>query len=69
MIMKWILNIFGVLLILGGGVWALQGANIIRVPRSSFMIAQPEWIVLGSLTALVGAGLLVSVNRNGGEDK
>jgi hypothetical protein len=58
--MKMILNIAGVLLILAGGVWFLQGINVLP---GSFMTGQIQWAVYGGLSVLVGAGLLLYVHR------
>jgi hypothetical protein len=58
--MKIILNILAVLLILGGGVWVLQGLNILP---GSFMTGQIQWAVYGSLAIVVGLGLLFFTNR------
>lgn len=56
---KIILNILGVLLILGGGVWILQGINVLP---GSFMTGQTRWAVYGSIAAVMGIGLLVLGN-------
>lgn len=58
--MKIVLNIFAVLLILGGAVWVLQGLNILP---GSFMTGQIQWAVYGSLAIVVGLGLLFFTNR------
>jgi len=58
--MKWILNILGVLLILVGIVWILQGINILL---GSFMSGQPLYAVLGIVVAIIGIFLLVFANR------
>lgn len=60
--MKKVLNVIAVLLILGGGVWFLQGINVLP---GSFMTGQIEWAIYGGLAILVGVGLLV-VNRRRG---
>ena len=60
--MKKAMNVIAVLLILGGGVWFLQGINVLP---GSFMTGQIEWAIYGGLAILVGAGLLV-VNRRRG---
>lgn len=49
--MKKVLNIVAILLIVGGGVWVLQGVNIL--PRS-FMTGQIEWAIYGGLAILLG---------------
>ena len=58
--MKTALTIFGILLILVGGVWFLQGINILP---GSFMTGQIQWAIYGSLAVLVGVGLIVVANR------
>jgi len=56
---KLILNVLGGLLILGGGVWILQGINVLP---GSFMTGQIRWAVYGSIAAVIGIGLLVLAN-------
>jgi hypothetical protein len=66
--MKIGLSIVGVLLVLVGGVWFLQGINILP---GSFMTGQIRWAINGGIAILAGAGLLWFANRrkNGGEKK
>ena len=59
-ILKTILIIFAVLLILMGGVWTLQGLSILP---GTFMRGNPQWIINGAITVLVGAGLFWFANR------
>ncbi|MHB8088520.1 MAG: hypothetical protein ACYDH2_09790 [Anaerolineaceae bacterium] len=56
---KIILNVLGVLLILGGGVWILQGINVLP---GSFMTGQIKWAIYGGISAVVGIALLVLAN-------
>jgi hypothetical protein len=58
--MKIVLNIAGVVLILLGSVWILQGINVLR---GSFMSGQMQWAVRGGILAIVGIGLLSWANR------
>ncbi len=58
--MKWILTIVGVILILLGGVWILQGVNVLPV---GFMAGQMQWALYGAVLAVVGIGLLVFSRR------
>jgi hypothetical protein len=58
--MKWVLNIVGVLLILAGSVFILQGVGILP---GSFMSGQIQWAFNGSMAALIGIELLVFANR------
>jgi hypothetical protein len=58
--MKIILNIIGILLILGGVVWFLQGINILP---GSFMTGQIQWAIYGAIAILIGIGVIVFANR------
>jgi hypothetical protein len=58
--MKIILNIVGVLMMLMGTIWFLQGINILP---GSFMTGQIRWAVYGGGTAFVGLVLVVVKNR------
>jgi len=59
----------GIVLVLVGTVWALQGLNVGFVPESA-MTGEITWVVLGGLAVLVGLGLIWwSRTPNGSEDK
>jgi hypothetical protein len=58
--MKIALSIFAVLLILAGGVWFLQGINLLP---GSFMTGNPQWAINGGIAVVIGAGLLWFANR------
>ncbi len=58
--MKLVLNILGILLILGGGIWFLQGINLLP---GSFMTGQIEWAIYGLLLAALGLGLIARARR------
>jgi drug/metabolite transporter (DMT)-like permease len=58
--MKWLFNIIGVILILVGIVWFLQGINILL---GSFMSGDPQYSLLGILLVVVGMILLAFTNR------
>ena len=58
--MRIILSILGILFILAGGVWFLQGINVIP---GSFMTGQTQWAIYGAIAVVVGIGLLVFANR------
>ncbi len=58
--MKIVLDVVGILLVLAGIVWFLQGIGVLA---GGFMSRQTQWAVYGGLTALVGAGLLFYANR------
>jgi len=57
---KILLKIVAVLLILGGGVWFLQGINVLP---GSFMTGQPQWALYGGISIIVGIILLVIAGR------
>ncbi len=54
--MKWVLIIVGALLILIGGVWALQGLNVLT---QGAMAGHTKWTLIGSVLALAGIVLVV----------
>ncbi len=58
--MKRILGIFGILLVIVGAVWFLQGVNILP---GSFMTGQTQWAVIGGAALVLGLGLTVYGNR------
>jgi len=58
--MKLVLTIAGVLMVLMGGVWILQGINILP---GSFMTGQMQWAVYGCILALAGIGVIVWARR------
>ena len=60
--MKTALRVIGLLLMLMGSIWFLQGANILTAGRSP-MIGDPRWEYYGALAALVGLALLVVSRR------
>ena len=59
--MKIVWSIIGVLLILAGGVWFLQGISVLP---GSLMTGQIQWAIYGGLAVLIGAGLVIYVNRS-----
>jgi len=54
--MRLVLVVFGILFLLGGLVWALQGLGILQ---GSFMSNNPTWVWIGGVTALAGFGIVV----------
>ncbi len=59
--MVWIIRIVGLLLLLGGVVWILQGINVLPV---GFMAGKLEWSVRGAIAAVIGLGLLIWTYRD-----
>jgi hypothetical protein len=58
--MRATLNVAGVILIVFGIIWFLQGINVLP---GSFMTGQIRWAVYGGVAVAVGIGLLVRANR------
>lgn len=58
--MKSAANIFAILLILAGGTFSLQGANILP---GSWMTGKIEWLIIGVIMIIAAIGLLVWSNR------
>jgi hypothetical protein len=54
--MKIIFNVIALLLILVGGIWFLQGINVLP---GSFMTGQIRWAIYGCIAILAGIGLIV----------
>jgi hypothetical protein len=59
-VVKTVLKIFAVLLMLAGGIWILQGVNVLP---GSYMTGDPQWAVNGTVTMLIGAGLFWFAGR------
>lgn len=60
--MRITLVILGILLLLIGTIWILQGVNILP---GSFMTGQMRWAYAGIATAAIGGGLLWIARRVG----
>lgn len=58
--MKIVMNIIAVLIILVGGVWFLQGINVIG---GSAMTGQSQWTLIGGIAFVIGVVLLIFTNR------
>ena len=56
-------NIIGVLLVVSGSVWFLQGINVLP---GSFMTGQTRWAVYGGIAVAAGVILLVTAARKRG---
>lgn len=62
--MKWVGYVVGALMVLTGIVWILQGLGVLTAV-DSFMIGQPEWVVAGAISVIIGAVVLWLVSRRG----
>ena len=58
--MRMVKIVSGVLCLLLGCVWILQGINVLP---GSFMTGQTKWAIYGGLLVLIGIGLFFSANR------
>jgi uncharacterized membrane protein HdeD (DUF308 family) len=58
--MRIVSNIAGVVLVLVGCIWFLQGVNVLP---GSFMTGQIRWAVYGAIAAIAGIALLLRANR------
>jgi len=58
--MKIVFNVVGVLMVLMGAVWFLQGINVLP---GSFMTGQIRWAVYGGIAVVLGVLLLLRANR------
>jgi len=58
---KAILKVFGILVFLAGGVFFLQGINILP---GSTMTGDPQWAINGGILIVVGIGLMIWARRS-----
>lgn len=58
-IVKIIVTVFGVLVLLMGTIWFLQGINILP---GSFMTGQTKWAINGGIGIVVGAVIIIAAN-------
>jgi hypothetical protein len=58
--MRRVAMVLGILMILMGGVWFLQGINLLP---GSFMTGQMRWAVYGGILAVLGVGLVLGGRR------
>ena len=54
------LNVVGILLVVIGVIWILQGLNVLP---GSFMTGQVQWAIYGGLAVAAGLGALYAANR------
>jgi len=59
--MKPALNALGIILVIFGGIWILQGFSILP---GSFMYGQIRWSIIGGLAVLIGLALLIAAKRS-----
>ena len=54
------MKILGWILIVFGGIWFLQGINVLP---GSFMTGQMQWAIYGAIAIAAGSGLLFAAKR------
>lgn len=57
---KNIVKVIAVLFFLAGGIWFLQGINVLP---GSFMTGDPQWAINGGIIMAISAGVFWFVNR------
>jgi len=58
--MKIFLKIVSILLILAGGIFFLQGINVLP---GSYMTGDPQWAINGGVMIVIALGLMLWANR------
>ena len=58
--MRIVLSVTGVVMVLMGSIWFLQGINILP---GSFMTGQTKWAIYGGLLVVVAIAVLTVANR------
>jgi len=66
-VMRIVSSLLGLLLMLSGGAWVLQGLNLaFNGPtmggRPSFMVGDRHWVIYGAIVAIVGLCQLIWSN-------
>jgi len=56
----WARNVIGVIMVVLGGMWFLQGINVLP---GTFMRGSTLWAVIGAVVLLAGLGMLTSFRR------
>lgn len=59
--MKSALNSLGIILIVFGCIWILQGFSILP---GSFMYGQIRWSIIGGITVIIGIALMIAAKRS-----
>lgn len=60
--MKWVLIVLGILLLLMGAIWVLQGTNVLAYGQ---MAGDNKWTLIGSIVGVIGIVLIVLGARLG----
>jgi hypothetical protein len=58
--MRIVIRVVGVLLVIVGGIWFLQGVNVLP---GSFMTGQIRWAVYGAISIVAGIVVLIAAAK------
>jgi hypothetical protein len=61
-IMRIVSSLIGLLMVVGGSFWALQGLRLTGPNDKSFMVGDQHWILYGAIFALLGLGQVIWSN-------
>jgi hypothetical protein len=64
--MRIVSSLIGVLMLVGGCFWALQGLRLTGPNDKSFMVGDQHWILYGAIFALLGVGQVIWSNMRQG---
>jgi hypothetical protein len=64
--MRVVSSLIGLLMVLGGSVWVLQGLRLTGPHDRSFMVGDQHWILYGAIFALIGVAQVVWSNMRQG---
>ena len=65
-VMRIVSSLIGVLMLVGGTFWALQGLHLTGPNDKSFMVGDHHWIVYGAIFATIGLAQVVWSNTRQG---
>ena len=65
-VMRIVSILLGVLMVVGGSFWALQGLHLTGPNDKSFMVGDHHWILYGAIFALLGVGQVIWSNTRQG---
>jgi hypothetical protein len=61
-VMRIVSSLIGLLMVVGGTFWALQGLHLTGPKDKSFMVGDHHWIVYGAIFAILGLGQVIWSN-------
>ena len=65
-VMRIVSSLLGVLMVVGGSFWELQGLHLTGPNDKSFMVGDHHWILYGAIFALLGIGQVIWSNTRQG---